>query len=164
MVFLAVICASASASGCMVSPVHLKDDDKRFAIGSARSFRTPHEDGAITLAAAYGAVSESRRRRERASGNRDSLTFSAACSPRGVAQNRRQSQFRRSERAEGARIIAPRRKNSARLRRPWHATLRQSTWQRYGCPFPRCRSRSHDLPASQVLNCGALFSRSVREI
>jgi hypothetical protein len=148
MVFLAVICASASASGCVVSLVHLKDDDKRFAIGSARSFRTPHEAGAITLAAAYGAVSESRRRRERASGNRDSLTFSAACSPRGVAQNRRQSQFRR---------IVP-------VFVDRGTPLYQSTWHRYGCPFPRCRSRSHDLPASQVLNGGALFSRSVREI
>lgn len=43
--------------------------------------------------------------------------------PRGAVQNHRPSQIYRLELVQGARIIAPRRNNSAHLHRPWRAIL-----------------------------------------
>jgi hypothetical protein len=45
-----------------------------------------------------------------------------SASDEGVARNRKLSQIGRSERAAGSGVIAPRRSNIARLRRPWRAT------------------------------------------
>jgi hypothetical protein len=53
----------------------------------------------------------------------------------GVAQDRRPSQICRLERVAGRGIIAPRRKRSAHLHRPWRASDFNGLWARHRFNF-----------------------------
>jgi hypothetical protein len=59
----------------------------------------------------------------------------------------------------GACLIAPRRRNIAHLRRPWHATLRQGTMQRHKVAVSALSfAFSRPTGASQVSDGGGLYS------
>jgi hypothetical protein len=57
-----------------------------------------------------------------------------------VANNRRPAPHWRLKRVPGLNIIAPRRSNSAHLRRPWRATYVRARYGPRESPFLRCRS------------------------